>query len=671
MTTDATWFRQQIARLPDDVPPRLISEYVQGRRVMPGDTPFPGLWDNARTPYLVEIQDDMSPYSPIQHSITMKARKLGMTAASENVVCYWLFANPTAVEYVTATDELAKSWAAQRLEPVINSMGYRGMLKGANENPKSRSTGDKTLSKQVPGGYLNIVSAQSMMALRAGDIRVLIRDEIDGVRAHLSLTGEGRWLEVNYAHTNSWGARRKVMDLSTPTTMELSEIYREYEKGDCRKFLVPCPLCGKEQELVHLADDAAHGIKAETKAGAFVRAYYLCEFCHEEIPETRKPDFLALGRWVATKASSNPVLRSRQIGSLYVPTGMVSWDEYMQTYREALGDPIAMESFTQLYMGLPYQPTGSRPDVRKVIAHRGGYPQATVPKGVIYLTMGVDVQRGSDRDPQTGQLKDPANPARLELEVLGTGKGFRTWSVDFRKFVGAVDDAFAGAWEEFAQWIESGLVYKRDDGAEFRVQKVFIDSGDNTHTVYAFCSGHGHWRHIHPSKGRPVIVAKAGERGDLQGPGKQEHKRMETLRIGAPNEILYEINTQHYKRTLYGALYSVQRQQVDPQPARFCDFPRDYPDEYFHQLVAEEELADRSFQPVHKGAPNEALDVRVMGMAAADAFLVYIVLGLQDAAVQKGALRRDAENQIRSPEALAWLERQIVVPPPKEAPKAS
>lgn len=49
-------------------PRALISEYAEEKRVLPQNTPFPGFWRNIRTPYSVEIMDNMSPFSPIQHT---------------------------------------------------------------------------------------------------------------------------------------------------------------------------------------------------------------------------------------------------------------------------------------------------------------------------------------------------------------------------------------------------------------------------------------------------------------------------------------------------------------------------------------------------------------------------------------------------------------------------
>ena len=513
---------------------------------------------------------------------------------------------------------------------------------------KSRRTGDKVFKKEVVGGYLDIISSSSKKALRAGDIRVLVRDEIDG-RAALLVSGEGYWTDVNYGHTASWGARKKVMDFSSPTVAGNSEIERLAALGDMRKYLVPCPACGREQELVHLDESAAHGIKPILASGEFVRAVYVCEFCHAEIANHQKTAMLAAGHWQPTRKSTDPTLRSRQINALYSPVGMLSWSDYWRLYMASLETPEGARAFTNLYRGLPYAETGARPDIRKVIALRGSYAQGEVQKGVIYLTAAIDVQRGKDK-PET-----PAEGARLEMEVLGHGRGYKTWSVDYRVFLGAIEDPFAGAWEALNKWAETGgLAYKRADGLAGLPGLILIDSSDGAtmNQVYAFC---GRWKSTFPCKGQKTIVAdpERREKGDIAGTA---YKRWRILQIGDVSQVLYEINTQFYKAQLFNKLGTVMRRPAEPQANGFQDFPRDYPDEYFAQLVAEEQLQDGSFRKIRER--NEALDCRVYNMAAGDIYLMGLVEALRKAGREAGASAKQAE-EIGSTHALSRLEAMI------------
>lgn len=623
-----------------------ISKYIETRRILPSRTPFPGIWRNERTPYLVEIMDCMSPASAIQHVAIMKGAQLGLTAAAENVIAYWIDESPAEILFISATNDLLEKWVVKRLEPMIDSCGFRHKIFATLNNPKSRRTGDKTFSKEFIGGSLDMASAQSAPGLRSDSKRILIRDEIDGAPAHLK-TGEGNWIDVSYARTASWGNRKKILDFSTPTTDDGSLIKRLYESGDQRKYEVPCPFCNEYQFLEWGNDKTEYGIKAETEAGKLKTVFYQCRHCKEPIGNHHKTKMLRAGRWKPTAQSFNELTRSYHISSLYSPAGMMTWRELYQLWNRAQedGDPDAMRAFVNLYLGLPYRETGARPKLDKVIELRGGYKSGNVPFGVLFLTIGIDVQAGSSRDEN--------NPPRLEMEVAGHGAGFRSWSIEYRRFEGEVEDPSSGAWLQLSEWaVESGMKYLRSDGLSFTPSLVFIDSGDGnlTDVVYRFCSG---WGATYPSKGFSALKKRKGEAGDEQSP--LNFKRFRAAKLGEAS-TLYEISTNYYKTHLYNNL-KIERRDTGIQKPGFCDFPLDYPESYFRQLTAEEKRRDGSFH-CPAGRRNEALDCRVMNLCAADVYLDSEVLRVKAAAIKNGATR-DQVQVINHRMILDYMTKQV------------
>lgn len=661
--SDTTFFRDCVAAAPTTPPPPRISDWIQGRRILPDNTPFPGPWDNARTPYFVDIMDDLSPYSPVQHVVLMKSRKVGATTMSENVVGYWMDANPTEIEYVTATEDLALDWATRKIPPLIDSLGMRDKITSSSENPKNGPKGDRTFTKEYIGGALDIISARSMQAKRAGDKRILIRDEIDGVPT-LTTTGEGNWLKVNEGHTISWGPRKKIFDFSSPTTIEASNIWPSYELGDCRKYYVPCPHCGEMQELEFGNETTEWGLKAQIEGGALVQAYYVCKNpeCRAQphggkILNYMKGDMLARGHWRPTKKSSAPTLRSYHLSALYSPVGMMSWTELYEEYQSAIKvGPDGMRSFANLYLGLPYAETGVRPKLEVLLGLKGDYARGTVPDDVLYLTAGGDVQDGSGMDPNDPtKFKDPTNPPRIELEILGTGSSYKTWSIDYLRFEGDVSDPFSGAFEKLYQYIiGGGMTYPRlSDGLGLTVQLFFIDSGSGSHsdTVYRFAERINNTFAI---KGLAALKADPHRaRAENEGPKEIWYRHAD---IGGPRGI-YEINTRHYKRILYSNLNRVKREAVGPQRAGFCDFPRDYEPHYFDMLGAEEQLTDGSFES--HGRRNEALDCRVYATCAADVYLDGTIEILRRWAIKNGSTAERARSVIDSKFALTEIAKRI------------
>ena len=107
---DISFLRTQNFKRPVNPPLDKISSYSE-KRVLPTGTPFPGRWDNAHTPYGIEIMDNMSPWSNIRHTAVMKAPQLGFTAIAENVTCYWMDESPADILYISATEQLLMKWA--------------------------------------------------------------------------------------------------------------------------------------------------------------------------------------------------------------------------------------------------------------------------------------------------------------------------------------------------------------------------------------------------------------------------------------------------------------------------------------------------------------------------------------------------------------------------------
>lgn len=620
---DIEFLKSENSKKPVDPPPPLISGYIDGHRVMPPATPFPGFWENERTPYLDEIMDNMSPFSPIITTSAMKGAQLGLTAAAENVIGYWMDANPAEILYVSATDELLEKWATKRLEPLIDSIGMREKIYAQAEvGAKSRRTGDKVYSKHFTGGALDMASAQSASGLRSDSKRILVLDEIDGAPRQLK-TGEGDWIKVAKGRTNAWGPRKKILEFSTPTTYDGSLIRDRYEAGDQRKYFVKLPCCGKLDTLEF------HNLKHEMRGGILYRVWYECPHCSGKIQNHQKTVMMSAAsgaKWKPTAKASTRNHRSYHISSLYSPVGMMSWYELYEEYLDCKDDPEKMRSFVNLYLGLPYKETGSRPSLEKVIALRGEYREREVPDGVLYITASVDVQRGSE--------KDPANPPRLEMEVVGHGAKFRTWSLLYKVFIGdTTTSSFDGAWEDMHQWAENGgLTFERSDGAKFPTSLVFIDSGDGVYMdiVFAFTR---RWDNTYPSKGFSALMKKKKEKGDEAGP--HNFKRYRAARSARQGDTeFYEISTNYYKTNIYNNL-KIERQDFDPQRPGFCDFPRERNERYFKMLTAEEKRRDGSFHA--GGRRNEALDCRVMNLCAGDVYLDSKVRSMQLAAKANGA----------------------------------
>lgn len=602
---------------PVNPPPPTVSGFAQDRRNLPAGSPFPGPWDNAKTPYFVEIMDCFSAFSPVKTVAVMKGRKVGATTAlPENIIPYWIEIG-APIGYVTATDALAKDWATTKLPPAISSFGLDAKITAQNyDGNNSARTGSTTYRKEYFGGVLDIFSAGSTTARRALDKRLLFIDEVDGVPAETS-TGEGNWVEVLLGHGMAWGDRFKALLFSSPTTEQSSNIFRYYLKGDQSKYYVPCPHCGHMQPLDFDPTNPGKTMRPVFDgSGRLEDCFYICQSpdCGRDIASYQKADMIICrelgGRaeWRPTAIPAEPNCRSFYLPTLYSPPDMVSFKDFYSAFLKATADPedaeTGLRSFVNIYMGWVFKEQATRPELREVMSLRGDYLMGTVPQGVLYLTMGIDVQ-----------------PDRLEYEVLGHGLGYRTWSITYQIIDGPTDDPYGGAWEKLHERaMAGGLTFERLDGRRFDVQLIFADSGNAAEgrddVVFRFCT---RWRNTHPIKGFGFVHVdkKRAEKGDIAG--ASDYKKYRHTTTGVGGQSIYQISTWFYKTLIFNQLRIPRDPSLEQQRPGSCEFPADYDERYFAQLTAAEKRNDGSFHKV--GQHDEALDCRVYALCAADVWL--------------------------------------------------
>ncbi|MBF0188587.1 MAG: phage terminase large subunit family protein, partial [Magnetococcales bacterium] len=199
----------------------------------------PGRWKTARTPYLKEIMDCISPSSPVQRVVVMAAAQTGKTECGNNFIGYVIHHAPGPMLAVSPTVEMAKRNSKQRIDPLIEeSPALQALVK----EKRSRDSGNTVLSKDFPGGVLILTGANSAVGLRSMPARYLFLDEVDGYPGDVEGEGDPILLAERRSATFQ---RRKIFMVSTPNRKGLSRIEREYERSDKRKYFVPCPVCGE------------------------------------------------------------------------------------------------------------------------------------------------------------------------------------------------------------------------------------------------------------------------------------------------------------------------------------------------------------------------------------------------------------------------------------------
>lgn len=548
----------------------------------------PGRWRTARTPYLKEIMDNLSPHSPVQRVVFMKGAQVGGTECGNNWIGYVIHMAPGPMMAVSPTVELAKRNSKQRIDPQIeDTPELRALVKPA----RSRDSGNTVLAKEFNGGVLVMTGANSAVGLRSMPARYLFMDEIDGYPGDVE--GEGDPILLAERRSATFQRRRKVFLVSTPTVKGISRIQREFEASDQRYYHVPCPHCGHYQPLRFTGLRWPEGNPRQ--------AAYACEACEELIDEHHKTDILARGRWVATAESDGRTI-GYHLSSLYSPVGWFSWADAAEMFEAAQANPELMKGFVNTVLGEPYEEEYEAPEWQRLYERREEYPIGIVPAGGLFLTAGVDIQKD-----------------RIECEIVAWGRDKESWSVDYHVLQG--NTASLEVWEK----LESLL--RRDwpcaSGGTLPIRVMGIDSGYATQDVYGWVKRHPQavWGASGARASAPrTVVAMKGRDTDtaliLSVSKADVGSRRRGLRV-------WNVAGPVAKMELYRWLKLERPTQEGEkfQPGT-CHFPQ-YAEEYFKQLTAE-----RRVVRMHKGFPratwekdptrgNEALDCRVYARAAA------------------------------------------------------
>jgi len=498
------------------------------------------------------------------------------TEAGNNWIGYLIDHSPAPILAIQPTVELAKRYSKQRIDPMIEDCPD---LSEKVKSKRSRDSGNTVLQKDFIGGTLLMTGANSAVGLRSMPARFVFPDEIDAYPEDVD--NEGSPLELARARQRTF-TRRKTFYASTPTLEDRSKIARLFELSDKRYFHVPCPLCGHYQRLVW-KNLKWHKDRPKT-------AWYECESCAGHIKNWMKTKMLKAGRWVKTAESD---IAGFHLNALYSPVGWYSWEEMAEDWLRACKIPELLRSFVNTALGETWKEKTEVPDWHRLYERREQYPVGKIPKGVFFLTAGVDVQED-----------------RLEVEVVGWGRNKVTWSIEYRVILGKTNTV--GPWNELTKMMSETWPLIDDERRGLSVRLFAVDSGYATQTVYDYC------RKFSPTQ---IVPIKGSDR---QTTTISQPKAVDVTRGGRTikkGTKVWTVGVNLLKTELYGWLRQDKAGEGEEDPPGYCHFP-EYGEDFFKQLTAEAVIVRfvkgykrPEWQKVRDR--NEALDCRIYARAAA------------------------------------------------------
>src|SRR4051794_34588640 len=565
--------------------------------------------------------DALSSCSPYERVVFMKGAQIGGTECGNNWLGYIIHHAPGPVMSIQPTVEMAKRNSKQRIDPLIEESP---VLRDLVQSPRSRDSGNTTLSKEFPGGILVMTGANSAVGLRSMAARYLFLDEVDAYP--LDVDGEGDPIVLAMARARTI-ARRKIFLCSTPLSSGSSRIEAAYEQSDKRRYFVSCPFCDHFQVLEFAR------IRWENKNPETAAYYCSNERCEARIENHQKTEMLARGEWRASQVGDGKTA-GFHLPSYYSPVGWFSFADAARMFisASAEGGQQLLRVFTNTVDASTWKELGEAPEWQRLYerAQAEGLPyDRKVPQGGLFLTAGADVQKD-----------------RIEVQVVAWGRGKESWLVDYEVLEG--DTSRPEVWAKLTLY--ANRTFPHASGTDLPIARLAIDSGAETQTVYAWV------RSQDPGK---VLAVKGADHGvaiiglptavDVTAAGKKARRAAK----------VWPVNVSALKSELYGwlRLDMLTAESGEPFPPGFCHFPQ-VGEEFFRQLTAEQ-LITRLVKGYRKPEwqktreRNEALDTRIYARAAASHFGIDRFQEQHWAALEKQMGIRAAVAALPQPQAPA------------------
>lgn len=440
---------------PEDIS---VSEWAQKYRMLDSKTAaMPGPWRNDKTPYLVEIMDELNNYET-EEIVFCKCTQVGGTEAELNMQGYVIQQDPSPSMVVYPSDKLGESVSENRIKTMVKS--------APTLRERYHELRSQKLEMQFDGMYLTISGANSPSSLASRAIKYLFLDEVDKYPG--ASKKEADPISLARERTKTF-ANRKIYMTSTPT-IKSGPIWKNLQDCDVEKhYFVPCPHCGEMIELKfsNLRFPDGEGMTASDRAD---QAVYVCQECGCVISDQHKSQMLRFGRWQIVKENNSA---RRKIGYwisvLYSP--FVRFSEVALEWINSQGDNERLQNFINSWLAEPWEDTRLTTSADVVMERQTENEEFMVPDWARFISAGVDVQ---------------------ETSIYWT---IRAWG----NFLTSqnICHGQATSWMDIERVMN--YAYQRENGEQLVVSLCLIDSGFDTDAVYDFCANNSDW--ALPAKG--------------------------------------------------------------------------------------------------------------------------------------------------------------------------
>lgn len=552
----------------------LVSDWADKNRVLSTKgSSIAGQWRTSRNPPLREPMDACSSKSGVRDVSLMFPIQFGKTEVEVNALGYFMTEAPGPIMVCLPGEVSMDKWVNQKLNPLIEETPA---VREALRSVHSRDASNTKTFKDFVGGQLYLEHAGSPSRLKSTTVQKLLVDEVDEFANNLK--GGDDPVEMLDGRTSAFPATSMRVYISSPQIKGRSRIEEKFEKGDQRRYHVPCPHCGHMQHLQWSGLMWTEDLQS---------AKYICQEKGCLIEEHHKTDMIAAGRWIPGNPNALPGVRSYHINCLYYQFGLgPTWLELARMWMDAQGDPSKLKTFTNDRLAETWEDASMRAVRHNAIAERAEpFALREAPVGVLYVTAGVDTQDD-----------------RLEVTLTGWGRGMAFWVLDHHVLPG--DPADTATFTALTEYLKKPV--QRTDGVVLRVEATAQDMGGHrTEDVK-------HW--VRQALVRRPMAIQGAIPNNAPVLGKP--RMLDVTYKGVTDKKgvrVYYVGTVAAKNWLYARL-SVDAERAADE--RMTHFSHDLDPEYFKGLTSETYNPAKNRYEKKRGARNEPLDTWVYSYAA-------------------------------------------------------
>ncbi len=270
-----------------------------------------------------------------------------------------------------------------------------------------------------------------------------------------------------------------------------------------------------------------------------------------------------------------------------------SWEEIIKDFKNAnddfknTGSYEALKVFVNTALGESWELRGKSADDDSLIIRREPY-SADLPEGVLLLTAGVDVQDD-----------------RFEIEVVGWGKGYESWGIQYHKIY--CNPAKQESWEKLEKFLENEYYFEK--GNSLLIAAACIDTGGH-HTDESY-----HFLNKMEKKNKRIYGVKGMGGAGFPLIYKESRNTKNKVKI-------FILGVDAGKEKIFARL------QIEEIGAGYCHFPlneeKKYDEIYMKGLNSEQLVTSivngraKNKWVKKSGTRNEPLDLRNYATAAAE-----------------------------------------------------